>query len=257
MPRVEQVNTPVSVEQARAALEAAWVGNVGEPNGDIITLMLTLWALETGNGASMFNFNMGNIVAVSESQDYWIGDDSGNTRKFRSWSNLDAGATGLVRQLTSETRPHWHAGVLSGDPENFVKSLKGVYGGPAYFEADLDVYLIGFFARHRELLFGAQSHALTKTEAQTERGQSVFSDGTPETCSLGASGQHVMLMQALLNSWFAGDGDLVLNGQFELADDDSVRDFQRFARHDVIDGICGPKTWTDLLWFAGNRWQVL
>ena len=94
----------------------------------------------------MFNHNFGNIVAVGD-QSFFVADDSGNTRRFRAYASLDDGAAGFVKQLTRDSRAEWRAGLLTGDPVEFVKALSGANGGPVYFEANPQTYLQTFLGR--------------------------------------------------------------------------------------------------------------
>jgi hypothetical protein len=151
MPQVPIERTPVSADEARVSISDAWRARFGaavEP--DVLALLLALWDLETGTGQSQFNWNFGNLVEVRpDSRPFYIADDSGNTRKFKAFEDIDDGAEGFVAQVTSTTRPEWHQGLLTGDPEEFVRALKGRNGGPEYFEAPLDRYLQTFLGRWR------------------------------------------------------------------------------------------------------------
>lgn len=148
MAEVTKQRTIASERQVRDALETAWRAEYREAlSDDIKALLLAISDLETGTWQSMFNHNLGNIIVVSESTPYYRALDTGNPRKFRAYTSLESGAAGLIRQLRSSTRPQWEAGLLSGDPTFFVESLKGLHGGPAYFEADFNRYLNGFLQR--------------------------------------------------------------------------------------------------------------
>ena len=151
---VSKVATPQPVEAVAQALSSAWARRFGEPApATVLALLLGLADLETNtfgtvNGKGFYNYNLGNIVAPYPDTQVWFAAlDSGNPRKFRAWNSLDAGAEGFVKQLTSDTRKEWHAGLLTGDPEKFVRALNGQNGGPHYFEANFDQYLAGYKAR--------------------------------------------------------------------------------------------------------------
>jgi len=116
-------------------------------SGDMIALLLALVDLETGTGASAWNWNLGNMVSTSDAQTWFYGYDSSNLRKFRAFESLGHGVVGFVKQVMSPTRPAWRDGLMSGDPTTFVKALGGVFGGPKYFEADLQRYLAAFLSR--------------------------------------------------------------------------------------------------------------
>jgi hypothetical protein len=124
---------------------------IGDDADQVLALLLALWDLETAAGASMFHWNFGNVIATRpDSQLFYVADDSGNTRKFRAYNDANDGARGLVQQLTSSTRPEWHTGLLTGDPNAFVRALSGADGGPAYFEADPERYRRTFLERWRK-----------------------------------------------------------------------------------------------------------
>jgi hypothetical protein len=149
MPEVNPVKTPVDMRDVERAVAEAWLSMRGEAiTPEVSALILALIDLEVATGTATKNFNLGQIIATRPAeQDYYMGLDSGNLRRFRSWPNLAEGARAVVRQLTSDTRPKWREGLLSGNPDKFVESLGGVYGGPKYFEANLERYRNTFLGR--------------------------------------------------------------------------------------------------------------
>lgn len=150
--RVPAVSTPLDATEATTELEGAWFRRFGEPvRPDVLALLLALWDLETDAGRAQSNFNFGNIIATSEDQRHYVGDDSGNTRRFRAYLTPSAGADSFVAQLTSDTREEWRAGLDSGDPTEFARALGGLNGGHAYYEAPVERYtrtLVGRWQRY-------------------------------------------------------------------------------------------------------------
>jgi hypothetical protein len=148
MSEVTAHRTPVGMGDVHQALLTAWRSLRGETLPvRVAALLLALVDLETATGASVKNYNLGNIVATDETKPYFVGLDSGNTRRFRAYGSLADGARSLISQLTSDTRKEWRNGLLSGNPHRFVESLGGVYGGPLYFEAPLETYRKAFMGR--------------------------------------------------------------------------------------------------------------
>jgi hypothetical protein len=144
VPTILTPSTPVAVAEAIARV---WGLNL---TNQVLWLLLAHSDLETAGWTRMYNYNLGNIIRTAQWKGDWFdADDSGNPRQFRAYPSLDSGASGLVVQLTSSTRPQWRAGLLSGDPTTYVAALAGKHGGPAYFEADPSRYLTGFMARYQ------------------------------------------------------------------------------------------------------------
>lgn len=148
MAEVPLVITRLEPQEASAILQEAWQRLFSAAvRPDVLALLLGLWDLETGTGASMKNHNWGNIVSTSETQEFFRGLDSGNQRKFRSYPTAEAGAENFIRQVTRESRAQWRDGLMTGDPTLFVNALAGKNGGPKYFEANPDRYLRTFLGR--------------------------------------------------------------------------------------------------------------
>lgn len=141
--------TFLSPEQATKAMAEGYKLVTGNyPNSKVLSLMTGQWALETGNGKSMRNYNFGNKKASG-------GDDFQYFRcseiidgkevffeppnaacKFASYDTPAKGAAAYVRTLKS--RDHWWKGLHTGTPEGFIK---GLTTQPAYFTANPDTYL--------------------------------------------------------------------------------------------------------------------
>ena len=170
MGEVARRSTPSDAQTVLNALATAWRDRFGEPlRGDVAALLLALSDLETASFKSLSNHNLGNIIAVSDSQDFYRGLDSGNARRFRAYASLQEGADQLINQLTRDSRAEWRDGLLSGDPEGFVRALNGQNGGPAYFEASFDRYLRGFLSRYSMYEHLAVAPAQLSTLAESKR----------------------------------------------------------------------------------------
>lgn len=136
MPQVPITHTPLTPSEAERYLRLAWEARFDEPIQDRqLRLLLALWDLETAAGAKQWNFNFGNLVQNDTSMPFFVADDTGNTRRFRSYLTPDDGADDFLGQL--EFKPDWFGPLVQGaSPEVFARGLKA--GG--YFEANLDRY---------------------------------------------------------------------------------------------------------------------
>lgn len=149
MPLVDAKRTRSDAQSIANALAIAWASRFGaQLPGAVAALLLALSDFETATWQSMFNFNPGNMIPSSESQPFFRLRVQNAANEFRAFPDLESGIAEYVAQLTRDTRPEWHAGLLSGDPEQFVRSLGGEFGGPRYFEAPLNVYRKGFLSRY-------------------------------------------------------------------------------------------------------------
>lgn len=166
--RVEAVRTPISAQELSPLLQGAWLSRFGVPvEPKVLALLLALADLETGDGVppfgsmpNAFHHNYGNIIIAARNlptsvSDHFVlrGDEGPGTgsnaaeHHYRVFNSPEDGALGLVTQLTRESRQQWWDGLLTGDPETFVRALNGQFGGPKYFEAAFDRYLDTFLRR--------------------------------------------------------------------------------------------------------------
>lgn len=132
--------TPIDAQDAEAFLRETWP-DIAE---GVLRLLLALWDLETGGGTRMFNNNWGNLVSTLPSQDFYRASDSGNIRRFVSYATPRAGSDAFVRNLIRDSRSHWRAGLLTGNPAIFAHQLRI---SPAYYEAPESVYTRTLVAR--------------------------------------------------------------------------------------------------------------
>ncbi len=140
--------TPIDPDSAAKAMAAAYKYVVGsKPSRAILGLMMGQWALETGNGKSVHNYNFGNKKA-SGGDDYQFFrcsevvngvevfyDPPHPTCKFAAYPNAEAGAVAHIQLL--KKRPHWWKGLQSGTIKGFID---GLTTAPAYFTASRSLY---------------------------------------------------------------------------------------------------------------------
>ncbi len=183
-----------------AAIQAAWP----EGSRESCLVLLAQWGIETGDGASCWNFNLGNVKRV-QGQDWTM---LGNVWEilggkkvvfqpphpqthFCSFDSLEQGAAFYVEKLRTRFAKAWPA-VLSGDPGTFSRELKRLH----YYTADERAYTAAIVARYRKF------DALTKP----------------------------------LNTLPTHEEKLALLGY------ETVKSFQRAYPPLVADGIIGPRT---------------
>lgn len=142
---VPVVRTQLSAGQAQEALRAAWKNVTGEaPSDKTLALITAQWAHETGNGASMYNYNFAGIKGagpsgLSVAQHTREGYGATERRivdNFRAYRSAEEGATDYV-QLLSKRFPEAVEGAKQGDPQAFVRGLKS----RGYFTGHEGAYL--------------------------------------------------------------------------------------------------------------------
>jgi len=141
---VAPVRTRLDGNQASEALRAAWTHVTGEPPSEQTVAILTAqWAHETGNGASMYNYNFGGIkgmgpsgLSVSQRTKEGFGASERTiTDRFRAYRTAEEGATDYVQLLTRRF-PEAVQAAQNGDPGGFVAGLKQ----RGYFTGDATAY---------------------------------------------------------------------------------------------------------------------
>lgn len=142
---VPVVRTQLSAGQAQEALRAAWEQVNGEPPSDkTLALITAQWAHETGNGASMYNYNFAGIKGagpsgLSVAQHTREGYGASERRivdNFRAYGSAEEGATDYVK-LLARRFPEAVEGARQGDPNAFVRGLKS----RGYFTGHEGAYL--------------------------------------------------------------------------------------------------------------------
>lgn len=153
---VKAVRTRLSTDEARQALEHAWTARFGSPPSEETTAILTAqWAHETGDGASMFNYNFGGIkgsgpsglsVAQRTREGYGASERTIIDR-FRAYDSAEQGAADYLSLLDRK-----YAAALDsahrGDAKGFVSGLHA--GG--YFTGNKDAYTRSVSSRTEALL---------------------------------------------------------------------------------------------------------
>ena len=141
---VPPTRTRLDGTQAADALRAAFTNVTGQPPSEHTVAILTAqWAHETGNGASMYNYNFGGIkgmgpsgLSVSQRTKEGFGATEHTiTDRFRAYRTAEEGATDYVKLLTQRF-PEAIKAAQNGDPAGFVTGLKQ----RGYFTGDASVY---------------------------------------------------------------------------------------------------------------------
>lgn len=87
-------------------------------------------------------------------------------------------------------------------------------------------------------------HSVTVVEGNnTEEG---FDVAKIKTLKKGSSGNEVKNLQALLNVWLSKTPKLIVDGVFGSVTEEHLKAYQK-AQGLYVDGICGEKTWADIL----------
>lgn len=132
------------------ALWGAWKTQFGEaPRKASLLLLIAHWAIETGEGASMHCWNVGNAKSVPgdgrswtnfrcweviKGQKVWFDPPHPQTR-FRAFDTLAEGCADYLAMLFKRFNLSWPA-VVNGSPEEFAHLLKV----QRYYTADETMY---------------------------------------------------------------------------------------------------------------------
>jgi hypothetical protein len=178
--QVAKERTPVAASDVYAALSQAWSSVVGgTPSRSSLLVLLAQTAFETGQWASMWNYNLGNIKHVTGDGNTYIEltcteyDSSGNPYSspcyFRAYNDLTSGAAAFIQFLSKSSRysSAW-AAVLDGDPHTFVQQLKadGYFTGS---EASYESQVVSYFTK-----FNGQLPSTVPNGMQTPTGPSIW-----------------------------------------------------------------------------------
>lgn len=153
--------TPMSGEDVIKAIADGYkrvTGKVAAPN--VLNLLVSQAAFETGDfaGKGIHNFNFGNKKYSSgdpyfqffRCNEFIDGKEVWNDRcKFAAYDSPAQAGEAFVRLLMG--RPHWWAGLQSGDSTTFVKALSTT---PKYFTGNPSDYLAGvnrYFSQYAQL----------------------------------------------------------------------------------------------------------
>lgn len=155
------VRTPAAPRDVLEAIRRAW------PDGsrESCLVLLAQWGIETGDGASCWNHNLGNVKRVKGQAWTMLGNvwEILDGKKvvfqpphpqthFCAFDSLDDGAAFYVEKLRTRFAKAWPA-VLSGDPATFSRTLKSL----RYYTAPEQAYTAAVVARFRQ--FEAQTRA--------------------------------------------------------------------------------------------------
>lgn len=87
---------------ALAAVRAHWAGDLDDAAArDVALSLLTHWAIETGDGAGEFNWNVGNINASGDQTYFMVKDIDGTMHAERAFDSLTDGINAYVQLLSS------------------------------------------------------------------------------------------------------------------------------------------------------------
>ena len=147
VPAVKTIVTPVEMYAALRDASKLVLG-AELPRGALLVL-LSQWAFETGRGAAMWNFNIGNAKHVTgdgrsfyqirrneiiDGKEVWL-DPPDPGCSFRAYESLDAGARDYMLLLHSRFAKAWPS-VMAGDPRAFALELHN----ERYYTADPGIY---------------------------------------------------------------------------------------------------------------------
>jgi hypothetical protein len=142
--------TPMSADEVAAALSNAFKAAEGKkPSEKVLSLLLAQWALESANGKAIHNYNLTNIKRNSGDLYYQFFrcsemvdgkkvfyDPPSPQCAFAAYKTPVDGAKAYIRVL--KKRPHWWAGLLSGDVNTFNTALSTA---PVFYTASPALYL--------------------------------------------------------------------------------------------------------------------
>jgi hypothetical protein len=152
---VDSTATPVSPADMWQSMTNAWYNLFGSnPTSAQLMVLMAQWGLETGNGASMIQYNVGNFKSTAgDGLDYTTfrtrevinGEDVYLDQNFKAYPDLDSGVAAYLASLAppsgrfSSAWPY----VLSGDLDGFAQALKNA----GYYTASEESYAAGLHAR--------------------------------------------------------------------------------------------------------------
>ncbi len=136
--------TPMRPEEAAQHLSDAWEAVLGKPPPDkALALLWAQWALETGRGRWMVDFNFAGVKGTAPrggSAVWWTSegpdDDARRVRsRFRAYRSAEEGARDYVRML-KRRYPLAIRAARRGDAKGFVQAL----ARRGYFTSEPDAY---------------------------------------------------------------------------------------------------------------------
>lgn len=223
--QVAPSRTPLSGTQAANAIASAYTAVVGEPPSQgTLAILTSHWALETGQGKSMYNFNFAGIkgrgpegmTAVMNTREGYGPSAVRIQDGFRAYTSAQAGAKDYVALLQRKFGSAL-AAAQAEQPERFAQELKA--GG--YYTGDPAAYAKGVTQlanRAMEYGFDALGTTAGALSARPQPVQPYFA--APASPFLGTSPYSQQVGGNPLESL-----GLAMNGSFEpTASVDAVRD---------------------------------
>lgn len=148
--------TPMRPEEAAQHLADAWQSVLSEPAPDAaLALLWAQWALETGRGRWMVDFNFAGVKGTAPrggSAVWWTSegsnDDARRVRsRFRAYRSAEEGARDYVSML-HRRYPDAIRAARRGDARGFVQAL----AKRGYFTSDSDAYCRALSSLARQFL---------------------------------------------------------------------------------------------------------
>jgi hypothetical protein len=160
--QVPATKTPVTIQDMFDAMSEAWMAEFGtEPSRESILVLLAQWGIETANGASMIQYNVGNFKHASGDGWNWSTfgttecDSQGNNcagqqASFAAYPDLETGVQVYISSLKSRWPLAWPA-VLAGDPVAFADALRRPQAGHGgYYTAPVAQYESAMKSRYAQ-----------------------------------------------------------------------------------------------------------
>jgi hypothetical protein len=156
--QVPATKTPVTVQDMHDAMVDAYAALFGAvPSEDSILVLLSQWGIETTNGKSMIQYNVGNFKHATGDGWNWstfqttecdaAGTCTPQEASFAAYPDLDTGVQVYIQSLHTRWPLAWPA-VLAGDPVAFATALSHPQAGHgAYYTAPVSQYQNAMQAR--------------------------------------------------------------------------------------------------------------
>lgn len=139
---VPRVSTPLGVQDFPSLFDQALQSQEASPSSTTasrqraIAIFSLLAAVESGNGASVYNNNLGNMTTAGG--DYFLNPPSDTAHRYKSYGMPADSAIDIVSRVKRKW-PDAYAAAYQGSIDDFVAGLKvGQPGG--YAEADAGTY---------------------------------------------------------------------------------------------------------------------
>jgi hypothetical protein len=258
--------TPISPAEAKALLAQAFVQLTGAlPHPQVLALLAAQAHFETAGFTKLMNYNFGGVKASTS----WSGDKTtfscsegyGADKHtypagdmhciFKSYGSAAEGAKSYVSTIVS--RPDWKLGLLTGDPDEYVRAL---VGNPSrkYFTGDPAAYakglrgLVGQYGGKVGATQGPSDPSLSSPASSPSKSLGLSVDqfkGLPAVGFDVLEGPFVRIVEKLLGLPVTGVyGDRLKSAIL-------VKQDHGFSRIDGSllkkDGIVGAHTWSSLL----------